>query len=209
LERFFISAKLRSDAVAIISNDEFVHRRQSIILEHAMSETELTILRQTQVMLDERLKLLDAEMAAFLHLDGPERAIESEMWFRREIAKALAPVITRLEAIGKKPSPAPTAFKPSKEWEQDFLYAVGKFIHDEIKPLRERIEQLERAGYKGTHQRALSYVCGSLTTYDGALWFATRDVMQGEIPGRSDGWQLAAKSQQTPRAPTQARTYGT
>jgi hypothetical protein len=80
-----------------------------------MSETELTILRQTQQMLDE-------EIAHFVGLSGPARAIETEQWFRREIAKAIAkeiaPLIARIVQLETKPMPSATALNPSRQWEK-------------------------------------------------------------------------------------------
>jgi hypothetical protein len=97
-----------------------------------MSDTELQILRETQAMLDERLKMVDAERAAFLQMDGPTRARSSEQWFRQEIAKALAPILTRIEQLQNRPAPAParTTFKPP----QEFISAIGQTLHDEINP---------------------------------------------------------------------------
>jgi hypothetical protein len=87
-----------------------------------------TILKQKQQMLDDALKLIDEQMAVFAGLNGPERAIEAEHWFRREITKALAPLIARIVQLEQKPMPTATAFKPSKDWEKPLLRARNQAV---------------------------------------------------------------------------------
>src|SRR5512132_3494850 len=98
-----------------------------------MSETELQILRETQQILDERLKLLDAEMAHFAGLSAPTRAIETESWFRKQITQVLEPSRAHVEKLENQPAPAPTrtTVKPP----QEFIGAIGRTLHDEIEPL--------------------------------------------------------------------------
>ncbi len=68
-------------------------------------------------------------------------------------------------------------------------------LEKQIAKLEQRIEELESSGLKycGTHQCSMDYRKGHATTYEGALWVATRDV-SAERPGHGDGWQLAVKS---------------
>jgi hypothetical protein len=71
--------------------------------------------------------------------------------------------------------------------------ATGALAH--IKALETRLVEIEQKGveYKGIYQRALTYRRGSLTTFDGSMFVALRDVAENETPGKGDGWQLAVK----------------
>jgi hypothetical protein len=171
-----------------------------------MSETELQILRETQAMLDERLRLVDEQMAHFAGLSPSERAIEAENWVRRQIAQALAPLTLRLEKLEIKPAPAPapiaTAFNPSK-----LIADIGQVIRDELKPLEQRIEKLEQRGWRGDYQRAMAYPMQSEVRHKHATWIAIRDIAPGEVPGEgATGWQLKDRAQTPPRQPTHPRT---
>jgi hypothetical protein len=174
-----------------------------------MSEIELTIVRETQAMLDERLKLLDAEMAGFLRLSGPERAVASEMWFRGEIRKALEPLIARIVQLEDKPSPAPTAFKPPPA----FVDAIGQFIAAELQERDARILQVENKmanwKYCGVWSEG-QYETGNFVTSDGSLFVCLWTTQSR--PGTTDAWQLCCKrgkdGKDAPRQPTQERTYG-
>jgi hypothetical protein len=104
-----------------------------------MTETDLEILEQGEAMLAERLRMADEERLAFLRLSGPERAIEAESWVAAQITRALAPLVERIERLERKPVPTAVASKPP----QEFISAIGRLVHDEIKPLTERIEVLE------------------------------------------------------------------
>ena len=79
---------------------------------------------------------------------------------------------------------------------------VKEYVPRTIAPLAERVTTLEArladiesAGVKycGIYQRAQDYFRGSMVTEGGSLWAATRDVKASEVPGRSEGWQLAVK----------------
>jgi len=90
-----------------------------------------------------------------------------------------------------------------KAFGQEIVAAVKAYVG----PVEARCAELERRlaeveakalHYEGVFQRACDYGRGSATTHDGALFVAVRDVKAGEIPGKSDGWQLAAKSAARP-----------
>lgn len=72
---------------------------------------------------------------------------------------------------------------------------IKAYIERLIAPLKQRIAELEARGieYRGTYQRALSYRRGALVTNDGSMFAALRNIAEGEMPGKSDGWQLAVK----------------
>jgi hypothetical protein len=179
-----------------------------------MTETELTIVRETQQLLDERLKLLDAEMAMFLHLDGPARAVASEVWFRSEIAKAVTPLLARIMQLETKPLPA--MYKPSKQFEDALFGAIGQFIADELKERDQRIAALEAKmanwKYCGVWAEGQQYEIGNFVTHGGSL-FTCLWSTQGE-PGTVDAWQLCCKRGKDARdiaesrQATQGRTYG-
>jgi hypothetical protein len=92
-------------------------------------------------LLDERLKLLDAEMAHFVGLSAPTRAIETEHWFRSEIAKAVTPLLARIMQLETKP--LPSMYKPSKQFEDALFGAIGQFVADELRERDQRIAALE------------------------------------------------------------------
>jgi hypothetical protein len=78
----------------------------------------------------------------------------------------------------------------------DGLVAALTGRDDRVRKLEARIDAIEENNMKfcGVWQRALSYSRGSLTTHDGSLWCAVRDVCADERPGAgSTGWQLAVK----------------
>jgi hypothetical protein len=72
--------------------------------------------------------------------------------------------------------------------------AIVAYVAKELRPLRERIEQLEAGGlkYVGVYQPAQAYARGSVCTFDGSGFVALRDTIN-EKPGSSDAWQLAIK----------------
>jgi hypothetical protein len=99
-----------------------------------------------------------------------------------------------------------------------FEEAVAKELADiirqefaaEIKPLRDRIKELEASNkqlaaqiaelqsagirYVGGYQRAQSYKRGEVCTQDGSMWCAVSDVSPNEQPGKSQGWQLCCRA---------------
>jgi hypothetical protein len=83
---------------------------------------------------------------------------------------------------------------------EDFGRKMAAVVRDHvagaIAPLSKRIEELEAGAmrYQGTHQRALSYRRGDCVTQGGSLWIAIMPAKEGEVPGKSDCWQLATKS---------------
>jgi hypothetical protein len=161
-----------------------------------------TTLKET--MLDDALRMIDEQRAHFVGLNGPERAVESEMWFRKQIAQALAPLIARIERLERKPAPAATS-KPPKE----FISAIGQIIADELKERDARIAKLEQRGWRGDYQRALAYPMQSEVRHKHATWIAICDIAPGEIPGEgATGWQQKDKPQTPPRQPTVQRSNG-
>jgi hypothetical protein len=158
----------------------------------AMSETELT------KMLDDALRMIDEQRAHFVGLNGSERAIESEMWFRREIAKALAPLTARIEAIEKKPSPAPTVAKPSAA----LLGAIGheiaerdkriEVLEQRLDALEKQIEKIERRQYVGVWSTGKLFEQGQFCTHDNSMWHCNVDGTE-QRPGTGPDWTLAIK----------------
>jgi hypothetical protein len=164
-------------------------------------------------MLAERLRLADEERAAFLRLTGPQRAIESETWLRRQIEKALAPLVERIERLERKPAPAAATSKPP----QAFIGAIGQLIADELKERDARIVALENKmaqwKYCGVWAEGPCYEVGNFVTHHGSL-FTCLWGTQAE-PGTVNAWQLCCQrgkngkdADNVRRLPTQARTYG-
>jgi hypothetical protein len=99
--------------------------------------------------------------------------------------------------------------------EQDqakFLQAIGLFIKTEIAnalgPIERRLILLEAKGiqYCGAYQRSADYKRGDVVSQSNTMWIAVCDMGSNEIPGISQLWQLADKSQQQQRRPTQTRS---
>jgi hypothetical protein len=101
------------------------------------------------------------------------------------------------------------------EYQKLFLTQIGRYVEAQVKPLRERIAELETriaelemTGIKfvGSYQRAAVYKRGDVCNYDGAMWVCTCDTPPMEVPGKSVCWQLSVKSMngkdQWPRLPT-------
>jgi hypothetical protein len=130
--------------------------------------------------------------------------------------------IARFHALELAPASAPTAttFKPP----QEFISAIGQTLHDEIKPLRERLEVLERKiddlemkqaqfRYCGVWSADAVYFEGNFVTHHGSLWHAHRQTTQQ--PGDGSDFTLCVKrgkdgkdADNVRRLPTPARTYG-
>jgi hypothetical protein len=77
--------------------------------------------------------------------------------------------------------------------------AVKKYIDDIADHIEERLLAVEASAsnvrsltYRGTYQRAETYLKNNCLTEGGSLWIAIKDNPQGK-PGASDDWQLAAK----------------
>jgi hypothetical protein len=180
-----------------------------------MSETEDTILRQTQAMLDDTLEMLDEQMARILRSSGPDRVLAAEHWFRGEIRKALVPLIARIVQLESRPlPPTATALNPSQLWEKTMLQTVGKFVASEIdKRAIKRIEQLEKEieqrRYVGVWAVG-TYHEGNLVTHDGSMWHCNQETTQR--PGSGPDWTLAIKRGRdgvdANRRPTMQRGYG-
>jgi hypothetical protein len=86
------------------------------------------------------------------------------------------------------------AFDP-KAFGQELSVIVREFVERETAPLRQRLEELEARAmsYQGVHQRAQAYQRGDAVTCNGGLWVAVTNAREGEVPGQSSVWQLAAK----------------
>lgn len=91
------------------------------------------------------------------------------------------------------------------------LQTIGRFISDQLKPLRKEIEELKnkaaelQAGgvkFASMHQRGNGYKRGEICSYDNSLWVALVDVKPMEIPGKCAAWQLALRGQPDARQPT-------
>lgn len=89
------------------------------------------------------------------------------------------------------------AQRHNDDWfRKEFLPTIGRYVESQLKPLRQRIAELEASGikYVGIYQRASEYRRGDVTTFDGAMWVATCAVPPQEVPGKSVCWQLSVKS---------------
>jgi hypothetical protein len=76
------------------------------------------------------------------------------------------------------------------------LPVIGQYIASQLKPLRDRIAELEASGirYCGVYQRAADYKRGDVCTHDGSMWVSTCPTPPHEVPGKSVCWQLSVKS---------------
>src|SRR5690606_34862369 len=83
----------------------------------------------------------------------------------------------------------------SHDYVNDALADLVAALKVKLDAMQARLDALEGRGleYLGTHQRAQPYRRGSAVTHDGSLFIAVRQVAEGEVPGKSDGWQLAVK----------------
>ena len=100
------------------------------------------------------------------------------------------------------------------EYQKLFLTQIGRYVEAQVKPLRERIAELETriaelemTGIKfvGSYQRAAVYKRGDVCTHDGSMWVATCEIPPHQIPGNSSRWQLSVKAVER-RMPTRPGT---
>lgn len=83
-----------------------------------------------------------------------------------------------------------------KAFGEQLASAIREHVERKIKPLQDRIAQLESRGvrYVGTWQRAATYDRGEVVTHDGSMWVAVDNVANGVKPGSNpEAWQLSAK----------------
>jgi hypothetical protein len=83
------------------------------------------------------------------------------------------------------------------------LQTIGRFIGDQLKPLRKQIEELKaqveelkRKGvsYKGAYQKSCQYAVGDLVSYDHSVWCCINVAQAGESPGAFPSqWQMALR----------------
>jgi hypothetical protein len=101
----------------------------------------------------------------------------------------------------ERKSSAPAAAKRGGFFTDDQLEIIGRcigeLVRDEIEPLRERIERIERkpsVEYKGVWKAGgPSHTEGSLTTHQGGLWIALRRT-QAKPGNGNAAWRLIVKS---------------
>jgi hypothetical protein len=90
-----------------------------------------------------------------------------------------------------------------EQFEETLAREIAGIIREQIAPLRNRIDQLEREvvelrskgiTYSGVWQRAASYQHGQVVTFDGSMWAAVEAVGPNMQPGKSNAWQLCCRS---------------
>lgn len=76
-----------------------------------------------------------------------------------------------------------------------FLPTIGRYVESRVKPLRQRVDELERKTknweYRGVFESGEAYYENNFTTHHGSLWICQRDT--SSIPGTDDTWQLCTK----------------
>ena len=91
---------------------------------------------------------------------------------------------------------------------------VGKFVREQLAPLKERIEQLEQTlgefGYRGMWQEGIVYRAGNFVTLGGSLWHCNAEATTSRPSTDNPDYSLAVKrgrdgKSAEPRKPTQAR----
>jgi hypothetical protein len=83
------------------------------------------------------------------------------------------------------------------------LKTIGKFVSDQLKPLRKeiadlkaRLEEIEKRGidYRGAYQRSNEYRRGSMVTHDHSVWACIEDAAVNESPGSHPSrWQMCLR----------------
>jgi hypothetical protein len=78
---------------------------------------------------------------------------------------------------------------------KNVLPAVGKFVEMQVKPLRERIDELEHKTenfkYVGVYESGNVYRLGNFCTHNGSLWHCECDTTAA--PGTDNTWQMCVK----------------
>jgi len=126
--------------------------------------------------LDPRFEPMVAAVSGVIteHLDNPEIAFATDGRHFLGLAAALSTAAVQLDRL----------------WQ-----ARAAELDARIEALEATTDQVLTRGifYAGTWQKALGYDRGSAITHAGSLWIAVTNAEQGEAPGASDCWQLAAK----------------
>jgi hypothetical protein len=100
----------------------------------------------------------------------------------------------RIAALENK-SLGPTPRGASGGIADDMVAAVDDLLRRTIKPLVERIAELERApfSYEGPHDADKEYKRGQFVSHGGSLWHCESSGV-GHKPGDGPGWRLAVKA---------------
>jgi len=77
-----------------------------------------------------------------------------------------------------------------------FLPTIGRYVESRVKPLRQRIEELENKTkhweYRGTFESGETYYENNFVTHQGSLWVC-RCNNTSAVPGTDATWQLCVK----------------
>jgi hypothetical protein len=79
---------------------------------------------------------------------------------------------------------------------KELLPTIARFISAQVRPLRQRIEELENKTkhweYRGTFESGETYYENNFVTHQGSLW-ACRCNNTSAVPGTDATWQLCVK----------------
>jgi hypothetical protein len=114
---------------------------------------------------------------------------EAEIWQR------IARLQEDVDTLGKNCAMLLMAINYRDEAHKEFCKLIGKFVGEQVNPLKKQIAELEAGGIKycGVYQRAIQYRRGDVVTYDGSMFCAVGNPPLGESPNQGLNWQLAAK----------------
>jgi hypothetical protein len=114
--------------------------------------------------------------------------------YLRKVAADLA-ACEPLEALRRSPpAPAPRSTYVTQRELDRVLAKMGQMIGAELKPLRERIAELEAREWVGVFEQGRSYAKGAIVSHDGSAWVATRAYPEAKPgAGPNSGWRLIVK----------------
>jgi hypothetical protein len=135
--------------------------------------------------------------------------IDPQTWDVVDVASSSvqrgAPVVTPAAPQTPVTSPVPSEASHGQIDPEKFGAAVGRLVKETIRPLRERIAELDEqtAGmqkkldalartkylaFKGAHQPVLDYEPGSIVTDNGKVLVATKSIAAGTSLRDGSGW---------------------
>ena len=114
--------------------------------------------------------------------------------YLRKLAKDLrvceSPEALRVSA----PAPKPRRDLVTQKQLDRVIVKMGQMIGAALKPLRERILELEQREWAGVWEAGKSYAKGAIVSHGGSGWLALRQYPDGKPgDGANTGWKLIVK----------------
>ena len=112
---------------------------------------------------------------------------------QRKLAEEFLRKAKETPAPRRSAAPASSTYVTQRELDR-VLAKMGQMIGAELKPLRERIAELEAREWAGVWEAGKSYAKGAIVSHGGSGWLALRQYPDGKPgDGANSGWRLIVK----------------